>query len=106
MTARVLHSLKAAFLELNPLLLLIVAEFFKSTLQQLDSQTFATDALIEEQNEQLAESEKLIRSHEAAIERLEKRTKVQEQQVKKKTCFTHEQFAVASLCRSVYILSA
>lgn len=88
--AHALHSvvsLKVAFPELNPLFcfLLIVADVLRSMLQQLDRQTFSTDALILEQNEQLAEGGKLIQSHQAAIERLEKRTKVQEQQVKKRT---------------------
>lgn len=63
--------------------MLTVADVLKSMLLQLDRQTFSTDALIQEQNEQLAEGEKLIRSHQAAIERLQKRTKVQEQQVER-----------------------
>lgn len=87
-TAHGLHSvvnLKVAFLRLNSLLLLIVADVLKSMLLQLDRQKFSTDALIQEQNEQLAEGEKLIHSHQAAIELLERKTKVQEQQVEKKT---------------------
>lgn len=87
-------SIKVAFLELNPLSLSIVDAFFKSTLQQLDNQTISADALIGEQNEQLPESEEWILYHRAAMERLEKITKVQQQQVKQKTRLTCEQFAV------------
>lgn len=82
-------DLKVAFLTLNLFSLLNLADVLKSVLQQLDSETFSRDALIQEQNVKLAEGENIIHSSQVAIERLEKRTKVQEQQVKNKTCATH-----------------
>lgn len=94
MPARVLAQysvvdLKVAFLTLNLLSLLNLADVLKSMLQQLDSETFSRDALIQEQNVKLAEGENIIHSSQAAIERLGKTTKLQEQQVKNKTCATH-----------------
>lgn len=81
--------LKVGFPTLYPLWLLNLADVFKSTLLQLENETFPSQALIQEQNGKLAEGEKIIHTYQAAIERLEKRTKVQEQQVKKnKTCAT------------------
>lgn len=55
----------------------------KSMLQQLDTNLFSIDGLIDEQNGKLADREKLISNNQAEIERLEKRTKMQEHKVKK-----------------------
>lgn len=57
----------------------------KSMLQQLDTNLFSIDGLIEEQHGKLADREKLISNNQAEIERLEKRTKMQEHKVKKQT---------------------
>lgn len=54
-------------------------------LQQLDTNLFSIDGLIDEQNGKLADREKLISNNQAEIERLEKRTKMQEHKVKKQT---------------------
>lgn len=55
----------------------------KSMLQQLDTNLFSIDGLIDEQNGKLADREKLISNNQAEIERLEKRTKMQDHKVKK-----------------------
>lgn len=55
----------------------------KSMLQQLDTNLFSIDGLIQEQSGKLAEKEKVISNNQAEIERLEKRTKMQEHKVKR-----------------------
>ena len=54
----------------------------KSTLRELDSHFISKDNFIHEQNGQLEEKDKIIQSNKAEIERLEKRTKMQEHKVK------------------------
>lgn len=55
----------------------------KTMLQQLDTNLFSIDGLIQEQSGKLAEREKVISNNQAEIERLEKRTKMQEQKVRR-----------------------
>lgn len=60
----------------------------KSMLQQLGTNLFSIDDLIQDQNRKLDERGKLISNNQAEIERLEKRTKTQEHNVKKLTDLT------------------
>lgn len=62
----------------------------KSMLQRLDGNLLSKDDFIHEQNGQLAERDKIIQSNKAELERLEKKTKMQEQKVKAKV--THISF--------------
>lgn len=55
----------------------------KTMLQQLDTNLFSIDGLIQEQNGKLAERAKVISNNQAEIERLEKRTKMQEHKVRR-----------------------
>ncbi|XP_075898913.1 kinesin-like protein KIF23 isoform X2 [Nelusetta ayraudi] len=57
------------------------ANNMKSMLQQLDTNLFSIDGLIDEQNGKLADREKLISNNQAEIERLEKRTKMQDHKI-------------------------
>lgn len=66
----------------------------KSMLQQLDSNVFSKDGLIYEQNGKLAEKDKIIHSNQAEIERLEKRTKMQEHKVKSKLIVPYDRWLV------------
>lgn len=56
----------------------------KSMLQQLDSNLISKDDFIHEQNGKLVERDKIIQNNKAEIERLEKKTKMQEHKVKDK----------------------
>ena len=53
----------------------------KSMLQDLDSNLISKENLIHEQNGRLVEKDKVIQNNKADIERLEKKTKMQEHKV-------------------------
>lgn len=53
----------------------------KSLLQELDSNLISKENFIHEQNGKLIEKDKLIQNNMAEIERLEKKTKMQEHKV-------------------------
>lgn len=53
----------------------------KSVLQDLDSNLVSKDNCILEQNGKLLEKDKIIQSNKAELERLEKKTKMQEHKV-------------------------
>lgn len=69
----------------------------KSMLQQLDSNLISKDD-IHEQNGKLVERDKIIQNNKAEIERLEKKTKLQEHKVKDKIIQTSCRLLV---CRCV-----
>lgn len=60
---------------------LILASRMKSMLQELDSNVISKENVILEQNGRLAEKDKVMHSNKMEIERLEKKTKMQEHKV-------------------------
>lgn len=59
----------------------ILANVMKSMLQELDNNLISKDDYIHEQNCKLAEKDKIIQINKTEIERLEKKTKMQEHKV-------------------------
>uniref|UniRef100_A0A8D3ASL1 Kinesin-like protein n=1 Tax=Scophthalmus maximus TaxID=52904 RepID=A0A8D3ASL1_SCOMX len=60
---------------------MIIEEYNKSMLQELDGNLISKDNFIHEQNGRLAEREKIIQSNRAEMDRLEKKTKMQEHKI-------------------------
>lgn len=69
---------------------MIKADTMKSMLQRLDGNLLSKDDFICEQNGKLAERVKMIQSNKVELQRLEKKTKMQEQKVKAEV--THVSF--------------
>lgn len=65
-------------------------------LQEMDSNLISNDNFIHEQNGKLVEKDKIIQNNKAEIERLEKRTKMQEHKVTGKNIQTSWGFLVCS----------
>lgn len=59
----------------------ISANMMKPVLQELDTSLISKDNFIQEQNGKLIEKDKIIQGNKAEIERLEKKTKMQEHKV-------------------------
>lgn len=59
----------------------ISANMMKSVLQELDTGLISKDNFIQEQNGKLIEKDKIIQGNKAEIERLEKKSKMQEHKV-------------------------
>lgn len=59
----------------------ISVNMMKPVLQELDTSLISKDNFIQEQNGKLIEKDKIIQGNKAEIERLEKKTKMQEHKV-------------------------
>lgn len=59
----------------------ISANMIKSVLQELDTGLISKDNFIQEQNGKLLEKDRIIQGNKAEIERLEKKSKMQEHKV-------------------------
>lgn len=70
------------------LLHVILANMMKSMLQEMDGNLISNDNFIQEQNDKLLEKDKIIQGNKADIERLEKKTKMQEHKVRDKNIKT------------------
>lgn len=73
-----------------------LANALKAMLQDMDGDLISKDNLIREQTGKLDEKDKVIQTNKAELERLEKRTKMQEHKVRDSVIYTSERLLVLS----------
>ena len=75
----------------------------RSSLKELDDGLFSKEDLIHKQNGKMAEKDRVIQSQKADMERLEKKTKMQEYKVRSQAIHKYSQqpHSCAVVCSSV-----
>lgn len=73
----------------------------KAMLQDLDGNLISKDNLIHEQTGKLDEKDKIIQTNKAELERLEKRTKMQDHKVRDTFIYTSREIAGLKMCCSI-----